>query len=137
MILIAKKPCSFGGRQYYIGDTIPADLVVDPVAQEKMGVLAIGNEEPIGLIAAQEGQVLFNIPVLDSEGTRLISATQESISDALRLMQMPVDAAVPEIKGIDSETTLIIMEACDQRKAVKTAAKKRTEDLAGMMYPEE
>lgn len=137
MILIAKKPCSFGGKQFFIGDTIPADLVIDPYAQEKMGVLTIGKEEQIGLISAQEGQVLFEIPVLNSEGIQLISATQESIYDALRLMQMPVDAAVPEIKGIDSETTLIIMEACDQRKAVKTAAKKRTEDLAGMMYPEE
>lgn len=41
MRLIANKPCSFGGRQFYIGDEIQADLVADAGMQEKMGVIAI------------------------------------------------------------------------------------------------
>ena len=36
MRLIANKPCSFGGRQFYIGDEIPANLVADAKTQEKM-----------------------------------------------------------------------------------------------------
>ena len=44
MRLIANKPCSFGGRQFYIGDEIPAELVADARAQEKMGVIAIAND---------------------------------------------------------------------------------------------
>ncbi|RKJ46562.1 hypothetical protein D7X98_04195 [bacterium 1XD8-76] len=41
MRLIAKKPCSFGGRQFYIDDEIPENLVADPRLQEKMGVISI------------------------------------------------------------------------------------------------
>lgn len=41
MRLIANKPCSFGGRQFYIGDEIPADLVADAGMQEKLGVITI------------------------------------------------------------------------------------------------
>lgn len=44
MRLIANKPCSFGGRQFYIGDEIPADLVADAVMQEKMGVITIAKD---------------------------------------------------------------------------------------------
>jgi len=43
MKLIANRPCSFGGRQFYIGDEIPAGLVADPVTQEGLGVIAIAN----------------------------------------------------------------------------------------------
>jgi len=44
MRLIANKPCSFGGRQFYIGDEIPANLVADARAQEKMGVITVAND---------------------------------------------------------------------------------------------
>lgn len=44
MRLIAKKPCSFGGQKFYIGDDIPEDLVLDAGMQEKMGVIAIAND---------------------------------------------------------------------------------------------
>lgn len=45
MKLIATKPCSFGGRQFYIGDEIPMELVADAKAQEKIGVITIINGE--------------------------------------------------------------------------------------------
>ena len=41
MRLIAKKPCSFGGRQFYIGDEIPENLVADGKRQEEYGVITI------------------------------------------------------------------------------------------------
>ena len=44
MRLIANKPCSFGGRKFYIGDEIPENLVADARAQEKMGVITIVND---------------------------------------------------------------------------------------------
>lgn len=44
MKLIAKKPCNFG-RQYFIGEEIPTECVLDPKAQEKMGVLVVVDED--------------------------------------------------------------------------------------------
>lgn len=47
MKLIAKKPCSFGGQQFYIGDEIPADLVADTKQQEQYGIIAVVNTEGV------------------------------------------------------------------------------------------
>lgn len=41
MRLIAKKPCRFGGRQFYIGEEVPAQLVIDPSLQERLGVVSV------------------------------------------------------------------------------------------------
>lgn len=43
MKLIARKPCSFGGRNFFIGEEVPADLVLDPKKQEAMEILSIVN----------------------------------------------------------------------------------------------
>lgn len=48
MRLIAKRPCSFGGQQFYIGDEIPAGLVVDANRQEGYGVITIMNDSEGG-----------------------------------------------------------------------------------------
>lgn len=55
MGLIAKKPCSFGGQKFFIGDEVPADLVADPKAQEKLGVIAISNADNGGVPAGEAG----------------------------------------------------------------------------------
>ena len=47
MKLIAKKPCSFGGKKFFIGDEVPANLVLDPAKQIAWGVLEQVEEEPI------------------------------------------------------------------------------------------
>ena len=44
MRLIARKPCSFGGRKFFIGQEIPAGLVLDAAVQERMGVLTVLSE---------------------------------------------------------------------------------------------
>lgn len=65
MRLIAKKPCSFGGRTFYIGEEIPTEFVLNPKAQEKLGVIAIvacGGE--VGMkqedMVAQVGELFHN-----------------------------------------------------------------------------
>lgn len=47
MKLIAKKPCSFGGQKFYIGDEIPADLVADVKQQEQYGMITVVNTEGV------------------------------------------------------------------------------------------
>ena len=45
MRLIAKKPCSYGGKKFFIGDEIPAELVVNIEREEKLGVISAVNDE--------------------------------------------------------------------------------------------
>ena len=35
MALIAKKPCSFGGKAFFIGEEVPDELVMDAEYQEQ------------------------------------------------------------------------------------------------------
>jgi len=39
MKLIAKKPCSFGGKKFFIGDEVPSNLVVNAAQQTAWGIL--------------------------------------------------------------------------------------------------
>ena len=41
MRLIAKKPCRFGGKDFFINDQIPEELVLDAEEKEKIGLISI------------------------------------------------------------------------------------------------
>lgn len=141
MKLIAQKPCSFGGRQFFIGDDVPEELVASPKTQEKLGVLAIYRG---GAVAADNTQELtletgkeiiplssgeyatqVSIPIQAENGTQALSAAPEAIVEALRIMQMDVKEAEKEIDSAMDENTLIILHACDSRKGIKNACEKR------------
>ena len=46
MKLIALRPCSFGGRKFYIGDEIPEELVLSPKLQKERGTIQILEDLP-------------------------------------------------------------------------------------------
>lgn len=97
MRLIAKKPCSFGGRTFYIGEEIPTEFVLNPKAQEKLGVIAIvacGGE--VGMkqedMVAQVGEVEFGVPIRQKNGNMTLYLSEEQICSAVEIMQMsPAD----------------------------------------------
>jgi hypothetical protein len=124
MKLIAKQPCSFGGKKFFIGDEIPAGFVVNPVEQEKMGVLVrVAQEHPAPkspiaiLIHAEEGDMEF-CPT--PEGL-------QAIFDALT-------GTADEAKAIAAEMTdceaLILLHMADGRKSVKAAAEARGKEIS-------
>lgn len=45
MKLMARKPCSFGGKKFFIGEEVPVYLVANPALQEKLGVITIDKSE--------------------------------------------------------------------------------------------
>ena len=136
MTLIAQKPCSFGGKKFYVGDEIPEDLVISPRAQAKMGVLTIYNTGGIidrKIEAVPEvGEVIMplrsfkiTIPIETENGIQDLSVAPESIIDAHRIMQMDVKDAEKAIENLDDENALIILHACDSRKGIKNASEKK------------
>jgi len=82
MRLIANKPCSFGGRQFFIGDEIPADLVANVKAQEKMGVIAIGNETE-RVLGAESG-TLFTMEQVEK---MIAEAVDEAVDNTVQEME--------------------------------------------------
>lgn len=138
MKLIAKKPCSFNGQTFYIGDEIPSEFVINPKAQENLGTIAIvstGNVPKTDLsdITAEVGQVEFVVPIKQKDGTMTLYMNEDQICRAVEVMQMTASEAKEAIKGITEEKILILLNACDSRKAVKEA----TEAAAAELNPEE
>ncbi len=125
MRLIAKKPCSFNGQTFYIGDEIPSEFVINPKAQEKLGVIAIaaggGDPSEPAVTGAFIGQVEFAIPINQRDGKMILHCNEEQICKAAEVMQMTVGEAKETIKEIEDEKVLILLNACDSRKAIKEA----------------
>ena len=134
MKLIAKKPCSFNGQTFYIGDEIPPEFVINPKAQENLGTVAIVSVSDASRTnLAEEGQVEFGVPIKQKDGTMTLYLNEEQICRAVEVMQMTASEAKEAIKGIAEEKILILLNACDSRKTIKEA----TEDAASELNSEE
>ena len=134
MKLIAKKPCSFNGQTFYIGDEIPPEFVINPKAQENLGTVAIVSVSDASRTnLAEDGQVEFGVPIKQIDGTMTLYLNEEQICRAVEVMQMTASEAKEAIKGIAEEKILILLNACDSRKTIKEA----TEDAASELNSEE
>lgn len=128
MRLIAKKPCSFGGRQFFVGDEIPTGLVADAKQQEKWGVVSIVATD--GEASVEQTGALFTQEQVDSmvaeavaelkqaeagayEGTVTISVFGESEGDNEQITVVP---ATPE--EIQQVFTIMQMNADNGAKAI-------------------
>lgn len=136
MKLIAQRPISFGGRDYFKGDEIPPEDVINPAVQESMGVLSIVKDEQSAMReTAETGKV--TIPVIrDGEGdvadVLSIPLTEGEVQHVFAIMQMTADKAAEAMEEVTSEEVLIVLHAADSRSGVKKAAKKRAEQLSSI-----
>ena len=108
MRLIANKPCSFGGRQFYIGDEIPANLVADARAQEKMGVITVANDTE--RVPDGESGTFYTQEQLDK---MVAEAVDEAVNNTVLEMEqkqkeLQEAAGVLQEEGFLSEGTVII-----------------------------
>ena len=128
MKLIAKQPCSFGGKRFFIGDEIPVELVQEPATQEKYGKLAIVNDnavtEPGG------NATVVHLVIRGKDGDVALDLTPESIQSVMDVLTADADNAAKLVKEITSDDILFLVNAADSRKTVQAAAKARAQALA-------
>lgn len=137
MKLFAKQPCSFNGRKFIIGEEIPAEYVLDPKAQERMGVIAIAesNNIPLEECVSQVGIVKFEVPIHAEEGDLILCVTNEELTVFTDILQIGVKTTEEKqqisekVQNIESEDLLIMLSALDGRKFVKEAAEERAKAL--------
>lgn len=135
MKLIAKKPCSFGGKKFYIGDEIPVESVLDPKAQEKMGVLVLVDEaqgRPAPALApAVVLKEVDTMPVVigAKEGDLLLNLTQAGLQAVVDVLTVKPAEAVSIIEKMEDGDALILVHIMDSRKAVKEATEARAKAL--------
>lgn len=134
MKLVANKPCSFGGKKYFIGEEIPAEVVVDPARLEKMGVLIVIRDgipvETLEECVTKIGEVQFSIPIKKDDQSFLLDITEPQLQEAVKTMQMQVKDAVGHIKdNVEDITVLILINAVDSRAAVKKETESKAKEL--------
>lgn len=120
MRLIAKKPCSYGGKKFFIGDEIPAELVVNIEREEKLGVISAANDEAgvpeqSGVLYSQE-QV--DEMIADAVANADKGFTQEQVDEMIK-------SAVAELEPFGSDNagfTVTVKGEGDNVTAVSCSA---------------
>lgn len=137
MKLIAKKPCSFGGKAFFINDEIPASVVLNPKQQEDLGVLTIVSDEEVaaGILETEVLETDFVIPIVKGSDGDTVQAMGVplnigEVQEVFSIMQMNVEEATKTIEAAKSENMLIVIYACDSRAGVKKAAQKKAGNLS-------
>lgn len=125
-MLIAKRPCSFGGKRFYIGDEVPAEFVADPALQEKLGVLMQTSEqdEP-----APEATATIPVVIHAEEGDLPLDITAEGLQAVVDVLTGKAADAEPIIEQMTDGDALILLHIADGRKAVKAAAEARAKAI--------
>lgn len=136
MKLIARKPCSYGGIKYYIGDEIPAEYVLYPKAQEQMGILSIVSDgaEPSETIsedtAPEPTLASVEITVQTDEGDVALNVPVEELQTIFNILASNAENGVETVPLLNSGDSLILLHVVDSRKAIKVAAEARGKALA-------
>lgn len=126
MKLIARQPCNFGGKRFYIGDEIPAEYVLNPQAQEKLGILAIVQDAPAPSVAPLD---IVTVTAQTEEGVMSLDVTADGIQSVFDALAGTVDEAKAVIEQMTDTDALILLHTTDSRKSVQAAAKERAKEL--------
>jgi hypothetical protein len=120
MKLIAKKRCSYGGRKFFAGDEIPADIVLNVEREEKLGVISIANDE--AGVPEQSGALYSQEQVdkmmADAVANASKGFTQEQVDEMIQ-------SAVAELEPFDSDNagfTVTVKGEGDNVTAVSCSA---------------
>ncbi len=129
MKLIAKKPCSFGGNKFYIGDEIPVEYVLDYKVQEKRGVIACVSEEKEMAQTPAMPPEKITIFIAAQEGDVELTPTPEGLQSVFDALNGNVEEAEAVIKQMADGDALLLLEETDNRKSIKTAVQERAKEL--------
>lgn len=126
MKLIAKKPCSFGGKKFYIGDEIPVESVLNPQAQEKMGVLAIVADNAT---VAAPAEPTLPVVIHAEEGDLTLNLTADGLQAVADALRSNADDAVIIVNQMVEADALGVLYYLDGRATVKKAAEARAKAI--------
>lgn len=128
MKLIARQPCNFGGKRFYIGDEIPAEYVLNPQSQESLGILAIVQDAPAPeTVVISEPSIVVYVRAKD--GDIPVELTSEGLQSVFDALNATAEDATTIISGMADSDALILLHATDKRKSVQAAAETRAKEL--------
>lgn len=132
MKLIARKPCSFGGKKFFIGDEVPTDLVLNPKEQEKMGVVSIVTDTNVGHKEPEPAPApvsKITVTVHADEGDMPLEMTPEGLQAIFDALIGKPEEAEKIINQMEDGDALILLHISSTKKAIKAAAEARAQAL--------
>lgn len=132
---IALKNTVFNGIGYTEGSIVPAEAVLpsrlpillrNGTLAKTSETIAEGAETPQNEPKEVEG---ITFPLQTENGVLRLLVSCESIIEAVTILQKTAEDAIADIATVESDDTLILIDACDSRKSVKKAAKERATAL--------
>ena len=137
---VVKKPFSINGKRRVIGETLPDDAVTSATLERAGYVTKIDS----GLLDVAEGVLNsdadkggINVPIITKDGSTGLRVDPAIVCDAIRMLQTAADEVIDEMKTVESEDLLIILDACDRRGNVHSAVRKRAAALKGTKRTED
>ncbi len=126
---VVKLPLNIGGKRRLIGELLD-DSEVTSKELITSGYLVEVDTGHTEAVEAHEGSTLVELPVISEKGTQFISVGSESISEAVRVMQLSQNDAINAVKASTDSDMLIVLDLCESNKTIKAAIRKRGEELS-------
>lgn len=132
MRLIAKKPCSFGGRKFYIDDEIPENLVADAKLQEKYGVITIVNDNEEGT-GAQSGSLFTQEEVEKKIVEALEEVEKKREEEFAKMREYVAKLEETESGAYDGVIPISVKGESDEQQAAVPATPEEIQQVFGIM----
>lgn len=132
MRLIANKPCSFGGQKFYIGNQIPANLVADAKMQEKMGVIAIINDN-VGESGGQPGTLFTQEQVEEMMAEAVEEAEKKRMDQLAELQEHVAEMEETEPGTYDGMIQINVKGTVDEQLITISARSEEIQQVFAIM----
>lgn len=129
-IYVILKPATIHGKRFAVGEQI-SDIDLGSMAGtlKRTGYIAELGKSPEQTTAKAKAGEEYTIPIVTKNSEMTVSVSESGIIKAFEILQSDAKKAVDCIAYITSNDLLILIDACDHRKSVKTAARNRAEEL--------
>ena len=122
----ALQPCRFSGRDFFIGDLIPRELVLPEAVDNliSIGVIDAVDIPDFSAILEEGTTSLVNVvpvSILGGEEIECIPMAADDVAWVLTVLQKPAAEAAKDVHNITNRDVLTLLKAVDSRKTVKTA----------------
>lgn len=129
MAYVAVKPCRFAGQSFRIGELVPVDSLQPGAAKNlvKMGVIAEGEPEAAKPTAEPEltDEIAIRINIHDMP----LDVTVDGLQAIFDVLSSTASEAENIIQEMTDEDALILLNASDSRKSIKSLTEERAKAL--------
>lgn len=131
MAYVALKPCRFAGQSFKIGEIVPVDALQPGAAKNlvRMGVIAESEEAAAPKPTAEEPELVDEIAIRINIHDMPLDVTVDGLQAIFDVLTSTASEAENIIQEMTDEDALILLNASDSRKSIKSLTEERAKAL--------